>query len=414
MEKRVAVVGGGYAGMAAAFALSEAGLPVTLFESSKNLGGRARGLDWKGKRIDNGQHILLGCYHDTLSLVEKACEIQDPFLRMPLSLSIDGFLLKPFPLFPPFDLLFGLLSAKGISFMERVNAVRFLARKIRLEKDLPVSKLLANEGQNDRISALLWHPLCLSALNTPPDEASASVFLEVLKDGLNGNGSDILIPKVDLSTLFPKGAARFIEKKGGKILTERPVRAIRKKGADFELFTDTETLSFSHAICAVAPQHLSRLLKEMPEIPVPGFDYQPICTVYSQYPEEIRLPGKMLGFSKRLCQWLFDRGQIDGQKGLISGVISATHPGISMDKIASEIHDAAASLIPHLPPPIWQKVIVEKRATFSCTVNLQRPQNATPVENFYLAGDYTEGPYPATIESAVRSGLACARSILDG
>ncbi|HQT26047.1 MAG TPA: FAD-dependent oxidoreductase, partial [Burkholderiales bacterium] len=241
----------------------------------------------------------------------------------------------------------------------------------------------------------------------------ANVFLDVLRDGLPGRGSDIFIPKVDLSTLFPSGAGKFIERNGGEILTARPVRSIRKKRGGFELTTDREAFSFSHVVCAVAPQHLARLLKELPEIPIPRFDYQPICTVYSQYPEDVGLPRKMIGSTRGLCQWFFDKGQIGGQKGLISGVISAMHPEIAVDGIASKIHEETKSLISDLPDPLWQKVIMEKRATFSCTVNLDRPKNATPLRNFHLAGDYTEGRYPATLESAVRSGLSCARRILD-
>lgn len=412
MGKRVAVVGGGYSGIAAAFSLAESGIPVTLFESSKTLGGRARGFDWKGTRIDNGQHILLGCYRDTLALIEKTCGIADPFLRFPLELSVDEFHLKPFPIFPPFDVLFGLLGAKGISFPEKLNAVRFLskARSMNLVQDIAVAELLAKEKQQGRLTDFLWQPLCVSALNTPIDAASSKVFLAVLKDGLNGRGSDMLIPRVDLSTLFPSGAAKFIEEKGGEILTSKAVRSIRKSHAGFDLVTDTETLSFSHVVCAVAPYHLPLLLQALPEVAIPRFDYQPICTIYSQYPEDIHLPKKMTGFSKGLCHWLFDRSEISGQPGLIAGVISATRP--EPDGLAAKVHEETKNLISDLPDPLWQKVVMEKRATFSCAVNVERPQNETPLQNFHLAGDYTSGPYPATLEAAVRSGLSCARNIL--
>ena len=411
MGKKVAVIGGGYSGLAAAFTLAESGIPVTLFESSRTLGGRAKGMDWKGLRLDNGQHILLGCYRETLALIEKACRHPEPFLRIPLELSVDDFHIKTLPLPEPLNLLFGMLSAKGISFSEKLSALGFLSKMKSMKGlDINVSELLEKYGQSCRLCELLWKPLCISALNTPIEIASSNVFISVLKDALNG--SDMLIPRINLSSLFPSGAARFITKNGGEILLSKPIRSVVKHHAGFDLLTDGETFSFSHVICAVAPYHLSRLTEALPEIRVQDFDYQPICTVYSQYPERVRLPGKMMGSSRGLAQWLFDRGAICGQKGLIAAVISAARLELSFDSIASTMHEETKKLVPDLPPPLWQKVILEKRATFSCTANLQRPGNETPLKDFYLAGDYTASPYPATLESAVRSGLSCARLAL--
>lgn len=414
MEQRVAVIGGGYAGLAAALALVESGAPVTLFESSKSLGGRARGIAWKGTRLDNGQHILLGCYRETIALIERVCRIPEPLLRMPLELSVDEFRLKSLPLPPPLDLVFGLLWAKGISFPERLNALGFLSKAMRmkLDADIPVSALLCEEKQQGRLTDFLWKPLCIAALNTPVEEASAKVFLAVLQDGLNGRGSDILIPRVDLTALFPSGAAAIIAERGGEIRLSSPARSLRRCGSGFELSTDTGTRSFSHVICAAAPQHASDLTREIPEIRLPDFDYQPICTVYSQYPEYIRLPGKMTGFSNGLTHWLFDKGAISGQPGLIAAVISAARMKLDHGAIAAKVHEETKGLMPELPPPLWQKVILEKRATFSCRVNQQRPGCETPVPRLFIAGDYTAAHYPATLEAAVRSGLECAANTL--
>ena len=410
METRVAVVGGGYAGIAAAFSLSESGIPVTLFESSKTLGGRARGLDCSGARIDNGQHILLGCYRETLALIEKTCKIPEPFFRMPLELAVDAFRLGAFPLPPPFDLLFGLLFSKGVSLAEKLRAIRFVAkaRSLELQADISVETLLESHAQGSDITNFPWKPLCIAALNTPIETASARVFLAVLKDGLSGRGSDLLIPKVDLSSLFPTGAAEIIRENGGEILTSSPVRFVRKSSGGFEVSTDSASRHFSHAILAVAPQHLARLARDLPEIKLPDFGYQPICTIYSQYPETTRLPRKMTGFSQGLAQWLFDRGS-----GLIAAVISAEgkHLALPQSELAAKVHEEIRGVIPGLPPPLWQKVIAEKRATFSCTVDVERPEQKTTLPGLYLAGDYTAGKYPATLEAAVLSGLACANQI---
>lgn len=411
METRVAVVGGGYAGMAAALTIAEAGIPVTVFESSKVLGGRARGIAYKGMILDNGQHILLGCYSQTLSLIEKACKAQNPFSRMPLELNIDAFRLKAFPLPSPFDLLLGLLFSRGLTMAAKLGAIRFLykTKSLALDNDMTAAALLESYGQQEGAINCLWAPLCVSALNTPISRASAKVFLSVLRDGLNGRGSDIIVPNVDLSSLFPNGAAELIIKAGGGILTSNPVKSLARQGDEFELVTDRDNFSFSHVILAVAPQHVKNLTKEFPEVDIPDFAYQPIVTVYSRYPDNVRLPVKMIGSSRGFSQWLFDRGQ-----GLIAAVISAEgiHTELTQAELAGAIHEETKTIIPDLPEPVWQRVIHEKRATFSCDVDVPRPEQKTAVPNLYLAGDYTAGDYPATLEGAVLSGLACAREII--
>ncbi|HQT27505.1 MAG TPA: FAD-dependent oxidoreductase, partial [Burkholderiales bacterium] len=248
METQVAVVGGGYAGLAAAVSLAGHGIAVTLFESSKTLGGRARGIPCNGSMLDNGQHILLGCYTETLALIEKTCEIAEPFSRFPLELSIDDFFLRSFRLPPPLDLLAGLLFSQGLSLADRLSAIRFMARtkQSMQSADFSVAELMQRNRQSENLVRFLWGPLCISALNTPIETASSRVFLSVLRDGLNGTGSDIIIPKVDLSTLFPLGAAKRVRDRGGHILLSTPVRAIRKAGGAFEVETDSAAHIFSH------------------------------------------------------------------------------------------------------------------------------------------------------------------------
>jgi predicted NAD/FAD-dependent oxidoreductase len=144
------------------------------------------------------------------------------------------------------------------------------------------------------------------------------------------------------------------------------------------------------------------------------FDYQPIYSVYLQYARGSRLPFRMGGLEARYSQWLFDRGQLCGQDGLIGVVISASgaHQGLAHDELARAVHAELAENFPGLGEPRWHQVIAEKRATFSCTPGLSRPDNATPVAGLYLAGDYTASDYPATIESAVRSGVRAAKLAL--
>lgn len=420
LTPRVAVIGSGFAGIAAAVRLAERGIPVTLFEAGKVLGGRARGVDYHGIRLDNGQHILLGAYHETLGLIHRI-GVHDAVLRLPLALSVpDQFTLRAPALPAPLHLLLGLLNAQGLPFSERLSAIRFALRLrlmgFRLKRDISVASLLARHGQDGNIGRLLWEPLCLAALNTPTNQASAQVFLNVLRDSFSHarSDSDLVLPRVDLSALLPDAAASHICNRGGEILTGCRIRRIEAVGLGFSLHWDDGAENYSHVICATAPQHALPLLSSLPELApaaelIRKFSYQPIATIYLQYPEQIRLPQPMLGLSGGWAQWVFDHGQTHGTPGLLAVIISTegAWQGIPTEQMAARIA-AELTQVFELPEPLWFKVIVEKRATFACRVGTERPGQKTGLRNFFLAGDYTASDYPATIESAVRSGVKCA------
>lgn len=419
----VAVIGCGYAGIAAALKLSESGIPVTLFEAGKVLGGRARGVDYHGIRLDNGQHILLGAYRETLSLIDHI-GMHDAVLRLPLTLSIPGTFALTTPALPaPLHLLLGLLNAQGLPFSERLSAIRFALRLrlmgFRLTRDTSVASLLARHGQDGNIGRLLWEPLCLAALNTPITQASAQVFLNVLRDSFSHARSDseMVLPRVDLSALLPDAAATCIRNRGGKILAGCRIKRIETTDQGFTLHWADGSENFSHVICATAPQHALPLLSTLPELaPAAGLiqklSYQPIATIYLQYPEQVRLQKPMLGLSGGWAQWVFDHGRTHGTPGLLAVIISTegAWQHIPAEKMAARIATELTQVL-ELPEPLWHKVIVEKRATFSCAVGTERPDQKTGLRNFYLAGDYTASDYPATIESAVRSGVKCAELI---
>ena len=423
---RVAVIGGGYAGMASATELARSGVPVTVFEAARVLGGRARRVETDGTWLDNGLHILLGAYRETLRLIEFVKDPGEPagLLRLPLELTIHpAFHLRAAPLPAPLHLFSALLLARGLGYGDRVAAARFLSwskrNAFRLAADTTVASLLASRRQPEAVSRYLWNPLCVSALNTPPAQASAQVFLNVLRDSLNGSraDSDLLLPTLDFSALFPERAARYIEAHGGSIRLGVTVDAVRQKDNGFELTFDGER--FTHAILAVAPHRVGALLAHYAELApviqmIDQFIYQPIYSVYLQYARETRLPFRMGGLEARYAQWLFDRGQLCGQDGLIGVVISASgaHQGLAHDDLARAVHAELAGHFPGLGEPQWHQVIAEKRATLSCTPGLLRPENATALARLYLAGDYTASDYPATIESAVRSGVRAASLVL--
>jgi squalene-associated FAD-dependent desaturase len=423
---RIAVVGGGYAGMAAAAEIAERGAKAVVFEAGKVLGGRARRVEIDGIALDNGLHILIGAYSETLrmiALTRKPGE-SEGLLRLPLELVVHpGFRLRAPRLPAPLHLGAALLFARGLSLGERLQAAGFMLamrrRRFRLPADTTVSSLLAEQGQPETLSRLLWRPLCISALNTGPDEASAQVFLNVLRDSLNGSrsDSDMLLPATDFSALLPERAARFVLERGGEIRLGSTVENVRTAGDGFELQPDAGR--FDRVILAASPHRVGALLAPLPGLEdvrkmVEAFDYKPIYSVYLQYPPGSRLPYRMAGLDGAYAQWVFDRGQLCGQDGLIGVVISASgaHEDLPQAELAQKVHAELLAIAPDLGAPVWHRVIAEKRATFACVPDLRRPGNRTALPGLFLAGDYTSSDYPATLEAAVRSGVRAARLAL--
>ncbi len=430
----VAVIGAGWAGCAAAVELARRGARVTLFEAARVAGGRARRICYHGQTLDNGQHILLGAYRDTLHLMRTVgLEPAQLLLRLPLQMRYaegdDGMDLVAPRLPAPFHLLAGALLARGLSLADKLSMARFssAARWMgwQLNEDCTVSELLDRFDQTERLTALMWRPLCIAALNTPPERASARVFLAVLRDSLGAsrNASDMLVPKVDLSALFPDAAIAWLQKHGGTVLLGTQVKAVERAGDEWIVAGDNRHGRFRQLVVATSPSNAAALLAGVDAALAAAltFAFEPITTCYLQYVPDTALPRPMLALRDdplqgRWGQYVFDRGQLDAaQAGLLAVVVSASSDALAAGAAALEAaiaHQLAGALrMPALASPLWSKAVTEKRATFACTPNLARPPNATLHDGLWLAGDYTEAEYPATIESAVRSGLAAAYHI---
>jgi hydroxysqualene dehydroxylase len=422
----VAVIGGGYAGMAAAVTLAEQRVPVTLYEAAKTLGGRARRVEHRDIPLDNGLHILIGAYTETLRLMRQVgADPGELLLRLPLAWIVhERFALRAASLPAPLHLLAGLATARGATLAERAGTAWFMMRMRQrgyaLVRDTTVDQLI--EDQGDTMKRMLWRPLCVSALNTPPAAASAQVFLNVLRDGLAAGreASDLLLPRADLSRLFPEPAARYVEQHGGAVLTGQRVTAIDPGEIGYTVQAGGTGHPHSHVICALAPYHAGAFLVGLSKLAevaeaVERLAYRPIHSVYLQYPSTISLPAPMLGFDSPLLQWAFDRAALAGQRGLVGAVISAggAHEELPQEELGRLVHQELQQQLGLLPDPLWCRVIAEKRATFACTPALRRPETVTPLRNFLLAGDYTASDYPATIESAVRSGISAANVIIN-
>jgi len=428
-SRSVAVLGGGWAGMAAAVTLAQARVPVTVYEAARTLGGRARRVDVNGLALDNGLHILIGAYRECLrliALVSAPASIESGLIRKPLDLNYPGkFRLRAPALRAPLHLAAGLLMAKGLKFSDRMRAARFMnqlrALQFTLKQDISVDALLSRFHQSAVTRRYLWEPLCISALNTRPEDASAQVFLNVLRDSLNGTrkDSELLLPIRDLSALFPEPAGRFVEAAGGKVRLGYAVHSVQESAGRFLVRTAAGEEEFTHVVCALPPYRAGDALAGFPALAgtldmISQLHHEPICSVYLQYPPRTRLPQAMLGLEGGAAQWVFDRGQLCAQDGLLGVVISAhrRHEAVDQEKLGAQVRTELQTAFPSLPAALWTKVIEERRATFACTVGVKRPQQRTSVANLYLAGDYTDSPYPATLEAAVCSGVACARMVL--
>ena len=388
--------------MAAAVSLAERGARVTVFESTAVPGGRARRIESQGHALDNGQHILIGAYTALYQLMRAVGVAPDALLRMPLEVRYArGFRFRRGAL----GLAGGLLTARGIPLAERLGAARFIARlrrmRFHLATDTSVSELLAQHGQSGPVGHYLWRPLCVSALNTPPELASANVFLAVVRDtlGAGADASDLVLPRVDLSRLFPEPAAQFVCAHGGEVRLQAPIKdlaALRQQ--------------FDHVIVAVGPHQLKTVVPEAPD-----FSYQPIYTCYLQYADGVRLPFPMLGLADGLVQWVFDRGALLGEKGRLACVVSAQgdHQQMTLDEIAERCHRELAAALGALGKPQWWRVIAEKRATITCSPGIKQCNVLPSIPGVLFAGDYTDSEYPPTLEAAVRSGVRAASSVFE-
>jgi len=432
---KIAVVGGGWAGLAAAVTLQDAGASVTVFEASYTPGGRARRVDHSAydALIDNGQHILLGAYRETLALMRRlGCAPELLLHRQSLCLAtLDGDLRvkASTPLPAPFHAVAALLCAHGLSWSHKRAVLRFLhALTPPPPPDWSVAKLLFFHRQPRELVRRLWEPLCLAALNTPPLQASAMLFVRVLSDSLTARSreaSDLYIPRRDLSSLWPDAAAQRLGMRYG-----HTVRQIRLDGGVAEI--DGER--FDAAVLATPPPTTARLLAPMLGESsdlvrtLRTFAYLPIATLYLRLVAPWRLPEPMMMLrqNKRRGhegQWVFDRAALADKRheGELAVVVSAAKQLISCDRqqiavlLAEQVREQAQhhfAKLPAMPPVAVAELLIDKRATFAAVPGLARPSASTPWPSLVLAGDWTDTGYPGVLEGAVRSGLSAARLLM--
>ena len=424
--RRAAVLGGGWSGLAAAVELAGAGYAVDLYEAARTLGGRARRVVIDEIAVDNGQHILLGAYRDTFAIIRKAGgDPEQLLLRLPLELVFPGaFVLRaPRGLPAPLHLLAGLLGAEGLTAGEKFAAIRFMTvmqlRGFAVARDISVADLMQRHRQPPSVVRYLWEPLCIAALNTSIGDSSARIFLRVLRDAFTrgASDSDLLIPRADLGALFPDLAAAAISASGGQVRLGESAESITREERFWRVGAGARELRYESLVCALPPWRAADLLP--PECAavaaqLRALEYEPIVTCYLQYPQHTRLPRPMIGLSRDISQWAFDRGQLDGKAGLIAVVVSAAGRlrGAEPAQLAAAIHAELGEVVANLETPQWHRVFTEKRATFKAAPGLSRPAAGLLLPGLALAGDFVDNGYPATLEGAVRSGVAAAQALL--
>ena len=316
-----------------------------------------------------------------------------------------------------------------IHFMRQARKAKW-----QLNIDCSVDELLKRFKQPPTLNRFLWQPLTVAALNTPPHCASAKALLTVLRDSFDAPAwaSDMLIPRCNLSALLPKAAIDFVIKHGGDIQLGASIKQLIKNEHQWKLISqqgDTTSASNHDAVIIATPPYItSSLLADMgvPDVckQLDQFRYEPMTTVYLQYPTHCKLPSPIIALAaddnqKHWGQFVFDQGHLNANKaGLFAVVISASHHTMHMPKqelvehIAQQL--AQSFKTPLLNAPHWHHVITEKRATFSCAVGVERPHNFIGLTNLVIAGDYTIDNYPATLESAVQSGSNAAMLLANG
>ena len=436
----VIVAGGGWAGLAAAVELCCQGIRVTLIEAAPQLGGRARSVEHGNRLLDNGQHLLLGAYRDTLRLlkivgVAEAAVLQRQPLHLLLKSPHQPDVRIHCPALPaPLHLITGLLRAEGLTMADRLAALplcrRVLTGGFTVEQDISVAAWLIRHSQPATLIRILWQPLCLAILNTPVESASAQVFIRVLQDAFarQRDDSDLLFSRIDLGSVFPAPARRFIETHGGTVILNQRVKALRlHNSAIHGVVTATQEVDADHVVLAVPPTACQRLLEPHAELHgiaqrLAHISYEPICTVYVQYPRHVRLEIPMIGLLDTTSQWVFDRGLYGVEHaGLMAVVISGPgeHMALNNRALSARVVEELGQIFTGWPAPLHHAgdavIIREKRATFSCRtgINVLRPESTLPVRGVWLAGDYTDTGYPATLEGAVRSGIQCARTLIN-
>lgn len=433
------VLGGGMAGIAAAVALAREGRRPLLIESRPYLGGRTRSFIHRstGDEIDNGQHLMMGCYRATFHLLSLLGTL--PLVQLQPALRVEfrdpdgtrAVLEAPQGFPSPLDVLIGMLRLGGLSLGERLALPRpgLGALLGRIPAEETVRQYLDRLGQSRRLQERLWEPIIIATLNTPPERASARLFAEVMRRAFLGrrNDSRLAFPGPGLSRLIDP-AREYIQRLGGTVITGMPATAIERDQNGFIVrLKEGPPIQATRLITALPWRALQgiasrELLDALRPEPGPEHEYAPIVSLYLWYdrdPADLPPFAALLGTS---VQWMFNRRKLGTPPnpafpGLLSCTISAayTESAMTEDEMLALADRELRAAFPELRSARMMDglVIREKHATFAATPEAEqrRPASRTAIPGFYIAGDWISTGLPATIEGAVQSGFQAAAQL---
>ena len=429
MTSDVIVIGAGFAGLSAATALAERGVRVLVLEARPTMGGRASAFidPATGERVDNGQHVLVGGYHETFAFLRRVNTAADVYVQPDLHIDVidrDGRMssLKCPALPPPLHLLAGVIRWKGIDWRDRASLVH-MRRIDDGPAEQTVRQWLERHRQTRRLIELLWEPLAVAALNQSIDEASGSAFAGVLRRMFTNNRRDCALglPLKALDELYAIPSRAYIERAGGTVRVNAPARVVCDDGVSVRV--REETLHARAVICATAwyalpsvfpdrPAALERVLRAAESTAA-----SPIVTVNLWFDRPVT-SHSFVGLPGRAMQWVFDKRAIlgDGSShlSLVSSGASALVGQGNQELIDLAVGELTAA-VPAVRAAVLRRAVVvrEKRATFSVAPGQpQRPGVETAIPGVFLAGDWIDTGLPATIESAVVSGHRAADAVL--
>ncbi len=451
------VIGGGFAGLAAATMLAEKGARVLVLEARPALGGRATAFTdpATGERVDNGQHVLLGCYRDTFKFLERIGAMDHVRVQDRLTVDMvdrDGRasrLACP-SLPPPFNLLGGLMTWSAIGWRDRIAALRIprgpkgsapheINNRRGADPSGPreetVRQWLVRHHQTPRLIEMLWEPLAVAALNQSIDVASAVPFARALAEMLGNNRRDasLALPLKPLDEMYVLPARAYIEMHGGEVRTNSPakIQFIDTRGASLDgspgrpqgsapqVTVRQEKFTAATVVCAVPWFALSEVFVDPPaslRVTLDAADRtaaSPIVTVNLWF-DRVVTDHALVGLPGRTLQWVFDKRRVFGEQASHLSLVSSGAEKIASlgneELIQLAIHEVNDAIPAARAAGVRRAVVVrEKRATFSVAPGQpQRPATRTSIPGLLLAGDWIDTGLPATIEGAVRSGHIAA------
>lgn len=437
----VLIVGGGFAGLAAALKLHRAGTSIQIAEKRPYFGGRAYSFaePKTGQMVDNGQHLLMGAYHHTFAFLKELGTFSHLAIQKGLTISFaegaDRFSTLRCPPWPaPFHLAWGLLKFKGLKFRDKRGMARLIRYVQKLNgqardlDDISVLQLMRNTGQTSRAIKLFWQPVGLATLNEPLDLASAALFTEVIRQAFlqKTEDSNLVLPKVGFSELYAKPAQAIFENEGVPLHFQTNGVALTRSTQGWTLETqEGKKLLADSVVLAMPPNALAKLLEKSDTslkslgTHLGAFRSSPIVSVNLWF-KDFNPPDAFLGLVDSPIHWIFNKTRIFGSsKGnYVSLVVSGAYElaqknKLQLVKIATE---ELQRFYPELrgQAPLHSQVIKENEATFSGRTGLMdlRPPIETSIPGIYLAGDWVATGLPATIESAVKSGHEAAEAIV--